>query len=1157
MTNELFLANLVRIRSRFARSVNLELDFYGGIQRDGYILTSLARGTLSRIADGLIQPGGSKAWTLTGPYGSGKSAFALFLASLLSVPSTTNAPTQLQLKAELPDVWRALFDKRTKNPLPVGRFLPVLITGAREPVARSVARGFMQGLQHLDTPNARRKIAEFQNLLLLENPSDRDVLGPIERTVKSLVESGEVIGVLMVLDELGKHLEFSAMSPEKGDLYLLQSLAEHAQRSNYPSILITLLHQSFERYAERLSALERSEWSKVQGRFEDIAFQESMEQNLRLIAGAIEFHGSRSVAEAWRDSGNKLAQKAISLGLAPGGLPSEEFEQLITASSPLHPTVALVLGPLFRRLAQNERSLFAFLSAYEPHGFQDFLVSQKWPTYYTIDQLFDYLASSMGSSLYRASLGSRWSEVEAAMGRLGDHEDLERKLLKCVALLALVGAPGKLTASTEVLAYSLGLTPDDIHEPLRALCERSILVFRSFKGSYGLWEGSDFDIEARLAEARRQVQLEEGVAALLTRERPIRPLVARRHSIQKGVLRYFEVCYAELDDLTEMPFDPEADGQIIYLFESAAGKKGRLDAWIERYAANPQVLLVIPEATPVLAGLLLDLACFRWLYKNSPDLAGDSVARREIQARIGEIQGALRNCLDSLLDNSSRSGRWYYMRCEVAINSRRELTERLSVIADRVYPHTPHLPNELINRRHLSSAAAAARRSLLKSMLEKTSEANLGMTGNPPEHSIYQALLATSGLHRQVDGRWGFFGLAGDDSNGLRALWNAIDLALTDTEVNRVSVAELLEKLSLPPFGLKAGPFPILLCAYLLEKEAEVAVYEQGAFVPQLGLPHYERLFRHPHHFQLQRFRVAGLRANVFQELTKTFSDGQKSQKMDLLTVVRPLMQFMAALPGYTKTTQSLTAVAAKVRKALLEAEDPGKLLFQTLPEACELATFECEDLLSDSSEHFIILLRNSIQEFQIAYPKLLESIEDELFSLLEVQGRGEKARESLSSRAKPIMGLTVEDSFKGVLVRLVDDRLDRDAWLESIATALTSKPPKNWTDRDRALLATNLRQFSRRFIQVEALAHELTQQASQFTGTVYSLAVNTKDGGHLDRVLPTSLSEKEQVGLIADKVLDLLGLEGLDSKMCLAALAQAALSLQARSAEPTGAKSL
>jgi hypothetical protein len=60
----------------------------------------------------------------------------------------------------------------------------------------------------------------------------------------------------------------------------------------------------------------------------------------------------------------------------------------------VHPLTALVLGPLFRQLAQNERSLFAFLASSEPFGFQEFLHQQVWAKpsceTYRLDRLYDY-----------------------------------------------------------------------------------------------------------------------------------------------------------------------------------------------------------------------------------------------------------------------------------------------------------------------------------------------------------------------------------------------------------------------------------------------------------------------------------------------------------------------------------------------------------------------------------------------------------------------------------------------------------------------------------------------------------------------------------------------------------------------------------------------
>lgn len=70
--------------SRFTRSVNLEQDTARQGALVGYIVTSGVRCALLRVAlpsdDGILR----RAITLTGPYGTGKSAFGVFCTQLLA-----------------------------------------------------------------------------------------------------------------------------------------------------------------------------------------------------------------------------------------------------------------------------------------------------------------------------------------------------------------------------------------------------------------------------------------------------------------------------------------------------------------------------------------------------------------------------------------------------------------------------------------------------------------------------------------------------------------------------------------------------------------------------------------------------------------------------------------------------------------------------------------------------------------------------------------------------------------------------------------------------------------------------------------------------------------------------------------------------------------
>ena len=217
----------------------------------------------------------------------------------------------------------------------------------------------------------------------------------------------EAAGILLIVDELGKFLEYGASNPEQGDVFVLQELAEAATRSKRPFLFLTILHQALDRYAEHMSPERRAEWAKVQGRFEDVAFEERTEQLLRLLAHAIRHEGQdRRPESRFASRPRALAQEAVALGIRAGSMAAGELQDCLTACYPLHPLTAITLGPLFRQLAQNERSLFAFLASSEPFGFQEFLREHPFEGgAYRLDHLYDYVMASLGPSLFAQHRG--------------------------------------------------------------------------------------------------------------------------------------------------------------------------------------------------------------------------------------------------------------------------------------------------------------------------------------------------------------------------------------------------------------------------------------------------------------------------------------------------------------------------------------------------------------------------------------------------------------------------------------------------------------------------------------------------------------------------------------------------------------------------------
>ena len=96
-------------------------------------------------------------------------------------------------------------------------------------------------------------------------------------------------GLLIVIDELGKFLEYETRHFGTDNIFLLQELAELAFSKHKTKLaLMVMLHQSIEQYARGLGATEKNEWAKIQGRFESINFIDTSEQTLRIVARAIE-----------------------------------------------------------------------------------------------------------------------------------------------------------------------------------------------------------------------------------------------------------------------------------------------------------------------------------------------------------------------------------------------------------------------------------------------------------------------------------------------------------------------------------------------------------------------------------------------------------------------------------------------------------------------------------------------------------------------------------------------------------------------------------------------------------------------------------------------------------------------------------------------------
>jgi hypothetical protein len=196
------IQSVVHIRQNGLRSVNVELDLGNKSAIEGYVLTAQARTSLGRILDRFEGKATARSWTLTGPYGSGKSFFGLFLMDLME----TAQPAHKSVLKQLNDVDPLLTQqvRQTLNHGSTQGLLSVPITGYRASLQECVKRGLLQSLRRLDGDGKVKPL-----LHELEDWSAKTDTRSITRWLKRFSEviaqpKFGYLGMLLVFDEMGK-----------------------------------------------------------------------------------------------------------------------------------------------------------------------------------------------------------------------------------------------------------------------------------------------------------------------------------------------------------------------------------------------------------------------------------------------------------------------------------------------------------------------------------------------------------------------------------------------------------------------------------------------------------------------------------------------------------------------------------------------------------------------------------------------------------------------------------------------------------------------------------------------------------------------------------------------------------------------------------------
>ena len=1038
------LSEHVRLARRFLRSIRIDADLSEATALAGFVCPPSLAEMLVTMARHVSETG-QGAFTWTGPYGSGKSSLVAALAALLNG------------NAGLQDQAAKLFGRRLTNAL--RKALPMGSAGWR--VVPVVGRR--------DDPVSVIGEAVRRAGLVSRRPRGGWTESSLIEALTAAAEKPRTFGgLILFIDEMGKFLEGAAQNGS--DIYVLQQLAEAASRSNGRLLIVGVLHQDFDEYAHRLSHEIRDEWAKIQGRFVDLVVNTAGEEQIELISRAIE---SKPCPRQHRP----LATMVANCVHPKHAGEAVRLASMLEACWPLHPVVACILGPISRRrFGQNQRSIFGFLNSSEPQGFQDFLKHADADALYGPDRLWDYLRANLEPSILASPDGHRWALATEALERCeatgGDA--LHISLLKTIAVIDLFKERSGLVANFMLLrSCFLGTPATRLQKALSRLDDGSFTIFRKFLGAHAIFAGSDFDIDRAVRDALQEIdEIDFGALKTLA---GLQPILAKRHYHETGALRWFGVNIVPVSELNAFvaDFKPKNGevGQFLLTIPTEGESRESAENVCRKAAQHRgtwDIVAGISERAWAVVPMARELFALDRVSNDHPELAGDTVARREVFSRLAALQALLESELHKAFDNAL----WFRKNNQPMRLRQPDLNSLASKLADHRFHASPRLHNELLNRQKPSSNAVAAQNILLRNMVLNEGMLRLGIEGFPAEGGLFESILESTGLYAQKGKRWRFVSPIESESDPCRLIpmWKAACAYIKKHRNRTIAVAELFNEWRKPPFGIKDGLMPLLAVAFLLSQRNKLAVYREGIFRAKFDDIDVDYLAKDATTIQLRWMDLTDVSRRLLSDMAQIARelDGRNElAHLEPIDVARGLVSIYDQIPRWTKRTMHLSTNAVHIRDIFKRAHDPNKFLFDEIPTTLG----KDGGLITEEDFHRVITnVRGGLEELVRAYPEMLHRLREIMLAELQVPNISPQSLVELRGRAENIRQLAGDfrlDAFVGRLSHFNGS----DESFEGIASLAANKPPRDWVDPDLDQAAIELADLAQKFLRAETYA--------------------------------------------------------------------------------------
>lgn len=995
------MRDMISVASGFQYSVNIGYDLGSDNKLKSFIPTKSALSLLEDILLSVNPTSSDRARVLIGAYGKGKSHIVLTILSILMKRDLTLFEKLMPKIEENPRLYQLIQNYYESE----NKILPVVISGSNTSLTQAFLLSLQRTLSEHDLlsamPETNYKAAisvikrwqkdfpeTFEKFLNgIDDPVevfiDRlgnydvtaygafeqvypsltagsafnpflgfDVVELYESVAKSLKSKGYT-GLYVVYDEFSKFLEANIVDASVSDTKMLQDFAEKCCRSGSLQLHLMLIsHKEISNYIDKLPKEKTDGWRGVSERFKHIHMNNNFSQTYEIISSVIQHKEpiwGTFCDEHARDFEALFSryQKHQMFMDAQG-----EIETAIRGCFPLHPVSTFILPRLSERVAQNERTLFTFLSAEGTATLAVFLDEYEDNfTLVTPDLIYDYFEPLLKKEVYAGDIHDTFVLTSTILNQIPE-DTLGSKIIKTISLIYILEQFERLNPTKEQIIgiYSGTYELSEIEQAISDLIEKEFVIYIKRSNDYlRLKQTSGVDIQQKIHD---QIESQSGKITtkdVLNGSNFDNYMYPTRYNDDHEMTRFFAFQFISSAEVTvDVDWNLksesiDADGIIYGIIPENETQLKKITKIIKDTSLGyERYIFVLPKHYKDVEAVAQEYAAIAKLRDHAVD---DPVLFDEYEVVFEDLQEIIKGFIGMYTHPENYRSVYIHNGNELHVYRKSGLTEVMSQICDAVYNMTPVINNESVNKNDITSVAQNSRNKIVSALLRSELEPNLGLSGTGQEVSIMRSTLLRTGIWSE-DGGVPQINLHPENVNMRHMLETIEDFILETRQNGKTSFTELYERLTLPEYhiGLRYGLIPIYVAAVMHNYRQQIVINDRFGPI-QTSADALIQINSDPSSFTLEYLDWNPEKENYIARLSDAFRDyvvdaERSGNSYDY--VANAMRRWYMALPKYSKestkrpTGEKLVRRQLEIMKLLHQNTSSSDLLFKKLPEAVD-----------------------------------------------------------------------------------------------------------------------------------------------------------------------------------------------------------------------------